>query len=307
MADQNIMKAIAKWGKDKLGNIIAYKTLTRCVFDDDGNRLSDILKNKTDIVIDDALSESSTNPIQNKIITTNLKNKMEKSPQDLTYYEKNVTGNYDPVMILETESIKDYATVINKIAAETAADLSLKMDKKSDIGLNTIYFQTQDNIENPSSDPPDLIEWEEQISFKSVLEKITKAISNIRYLLKMLGNFDISNIGNGTITNALHLINENTLLESTKFIDTTNIEMTYNKNGIVEVYGFISDLGNEMSINIGTCKLKPTLNYNILPFYNHTSPYNIIGSVWIKNDGNVVLYKPSNITQGYISGMFLAK
>lgn len=43
MADQNIIKAIAKWGKDKLGNIIAYKTLTRCVFDDDGNRLSDIL------------------------------------------------------------------------------------------------------------------------------------------------------------------------------------------------------------------------------------------------------------------------
>lgn len=43
MADQNIMKAIAKWGKDKLGNIIAYKTLTRCIFDDDGNRLSDIL------------------------------------------------------------------------------------------------------------------------------------------------------------------------------------------------------------------------------------------------------------------------
>ena len=36
MADQNIIKAIAKWGKDKLGNIIAYKTLTRCVFDDDG-------------------------------------------------------------------------------------------------------------------------------------------------------------------------------------------------------------------------------------------------------------------------------
>ena len=43
MADQNIIKAIAKWGKDKLGNIIAYKTLTRCVFDDNGNRLSDIL------------------------------------------------------------------------------------------------------------------------------------------------------------------------------------------------------------------------------------------------------------------------
>ena len=43
MADQNIIEAIAKWGKDKLGNIIAYKTLTRCIFDDDGNRLSDIL------------------------------------------------------------------------------------------------------------------------------------------------------------------------------------------------------------------------------------------------------------------------
>ena len=103
MADQNIIKAIAKWGQDKLGNIIAYKTLTRCVFDDDGNRLSDILASggtgtaalmtnedagvgrpdgttievkengifglvNDNINVDDTLSNTSTNPVQNKVI-----------------------------------------------------------------------------------------------------------------------------------------------------------------------------------------------------------------------------------------------
>ena len=107
MADQNIIKAIAKWGKDKLGNIIAYKTLTRCVFDDDGNRLSDILASggtgtaalmtnedagvgrpdgttievkengifglvNDNINVDDTLSNTSTNPVQNKVVNAAL-------------------------------------------------------------------------------------------------------------------------------------------------------------------------------------------------------------------------------------------
>lgn len=117
MADQNIIKAIAKWGKDKLGNIIAYKTLTRCVFDDDGNRLSDILASggtgtaalmtNTDagvgrpdgttievkengifglvndnINVDDTLSNTSTNPVQNKVIAEEFQKYAKKIDEE---------------------------------------------------------------------------------------------------------------------------------------------------------------------------------------------------------------------------------
>ena len=77
--------------------------------------------------------------------------------------------------------------------------------------------------------------------------------------------------------------------------------------GIVQVYGYISNLSSTTSIQLGVCKLKPVSSYVIIPLYNHQPPYNIIGSLWIKASGESIIYKPSNITQGYIAGVFVAK
>ena len=44
---------------------------------------------------------------------------------------------------------------------------------------------------------------------KSIFAKLSQMFKNIRYLYKMLGTTDISSIGNGTITNALSVLNAN--------------------------------------------------------------------------------------------------
>lgn len=77
--------------------------------------------------------------------------------------------------------------------------------------------------------------------------------------------------------------------------------------GIVQIYGYISDLSSATSIQLGLSKLKPVSSYVIIPFYNHQQPYTMIGSLWIKSTGEVTIYKPSNITQGYISGTFISE
>lgn len=46
---------------------------------------------------------------------------------------------------------------------------------------------------------------------KSIFAKLSQMFKNIRYLYKMLGTTDISSIGNGTITNALSVLNANDL------------------------------------------------------------------------------------------------
>ena len=43
----------------------------------------------------------------------------------------------------------------------------------------------------------------------TIMGKISKMFKNIRYLYKMLGTTDISSIGNGTVTNALSVLNAN--------------------------------------------------------------------------------------------------
>lgn len=87
----------------------------------------------------------------------------------------------------------------------------------------------------------------------------------------------------------------------------SKISMTYMGIGVVQIYGFISNLPSTTSIELGISKLKPVTPYIIIPFYNHSQPYNIIGTLWIKNSGESIIYKPSNVIQGYIAGVFFAK
>ena len=163
MADQNIIKAIAKWGKDKLGNIIAYKTLTRCVFDDNGNRLSDILASggtgtaalmtNTDagvgrpdgttievkengifglvndnINVDDTLSNTSTNPVQNKVVNAALLMRIQFKNYLSTSIDCNLLTDYKAIYFVngsaETNNLPTGfggGILLNSMAGSTSA------------------------------------------------------------------------------------------------------------------------------------------------------------------------------------------
>ena len=66
---------------------------------------------------------------------------------------------------------------------------------------------------------------------KSLLGKISQALKNLRFLWKLIGNTDISAIGNGTITNALSVLNANGVKNITRsgttFTVTRNDDTTF--------------------------------------------------------------------------------
>ena len=64
---------------------------------------------------------------------------------------------------------------------------------------------------------------------KSLFAKMSQMFKNIRYLYKMLGTTDISSIGNGTVTNALSVLNAKALLSwvyGVQFIYTASSKNT---------------------------------------------------------------------------------
>ena len=185
MADQNIIKAIAKWGKDKLGNIIAYKTLTRCVFDDNGNRLSDILASggtgtaalmtnedagvgrpdgttievkengifglvHDNINVDDTLSNTSTNPVQNKIVTNAINECAKKTqiPTIIDLSDKLKNGRYNDYSLNDDFS-KCYK--INNIIYGQLFITGLKDEEKANQRILVAAFD-EDYFQNRTSD-----------------------------------------------------------------------------------------------------------------------------------------------------------
>lgn len=84
-----------------------------------------------------------------------------------------------------------------------------------------------------------------------------------------------------------------------------NIKVIYNDSGIVQVYGYLSNLDAKTTIDLGTTRFKPsTTPYVTIPVLNHAVPYNSVGAVWIDTSGKVTLYKPTNISSCYVSGCY---
>lgn len=82
----------------------------------------------------------------------------------------------------------------------------------------------------------------------------------------------------------------------------------YKEHGMGHVYSYLSNLDSDASVTIGTFtdEFKPYHSYAILPLYSSGAPYVPVGSVWLsKANKTVMVYKPSNITAGYVFGNYL--
>lgn len=91
--------------------------------------------------------------------------------------------------------------VITKIKNLLSNYLDLKLDKAGDSKDNTVTFTSGDSTNPTGWADINLIESGETHS--SLFRKFSLAIKNMRYLYKILGTTDISNIGDGTATGAI--------------------------------------------------------------------------------------------------------
>ena len=70
-------------------------------------------------------------------------------------------------------------------------------------------FASSDVADGSATDWTSVIELDSGETNASIFAKMSQMFKNIRYLYKMLGTTDISAIGNGTVTNALSVLNAN--------------------------------------------------------------------------------------------------
>ena len=82
-----------------------------------------------------------------------------------------------------------------------------KLDKKGDSASNTVTFTSGDST-SPTG-WADIVAVASGETHASLFRKFSLTVKNLRYLYKMLGNTDISAIGDGTITGAISTQNSN--------------------------------------------------------------------------------------------------
>lgn len=100
----------------------------------------------------------------------------------------------------------DQAAQEAKDAAEDAMEAIKGIGETT--GDNVVSFASNDC--GPEGDPA-LLSVEKLTSgekLKDLFNKVSRIVTNVRYLIKLLGNNDISTLGDGTVTGAINAINE---------------------------------------------------------------------------------------------------
>ena len=85
--------------------------------------------------------------------------------------------------------------------------------------------------------------------------------------------------------------------------------MTFHKVGNnVDVYGYLTDIGTTSTKTLESItKGLPINSYTVIPVYSSAEPYSVIGSLWIRSNGVIQIYKPSASTSAYVSGSYVCK
>lgn len=100
--------------------------------------------------------------------------------------------------------------------------LDLKLAKTGDTKDNTVTFAAGDSI-NPTG-WADIVAVTSGETHASLFRKISLAIKNLRYLYKIMGNTDISVIGDGTATGAISALNSKLMSFGTGTISLFSIQ-----------------------------------------------------------------------------------
>ena len=137
---------------------------------------------------------------------------------------------------------------------------------------------------------------------KAACDKADANEASIADVNNKLGNTDISSIGDGTVTGGLDALNSNLIIEIVEFIPSI---FACKVGHTIEIYYHLKNLEKVTNIKLGNTQYKSVNTYTILPLYSIDSPYLVVGSLWIYNNGVVEIFKPSEATDCYISGNYI--
>lgn len=80
----------------------------------------------------------------------------------------------------------------------------------------------------------------------------------------------------------------------------------YEDNGVVSFYGYLTGMPTGNKVSFGPVPSSfPVSEYSITSFYDSGSPYSPIGSVWVYREGSFDVFKPNDVTVGYVYGTYI--
>ena len=207
------------------------------------------------------------------------------------------------ITVGNTENITIQASPSAYALAEDLEELALVVDEKLDANgdskNNTVSFTSSDAAD---SDVTKSTGWETVAplasgeTHESFMTKFSKIVKNLRWLYKLIGTTDISSIGNGTVTNALSVLNAKSKLlvnyavvrattqaftaqprSATQIVMTAGAETGYIPLGIVGV-----DCGNNhlmlyyLAMGVPTGTIKASLQNETANTYSGTFVVNVL-------------------------------
>ena len=116
----------------------------------DKKKLDGIATGANKTIVDTTLSDSSTNPVQNKVIKTELDNKLDKTGGTLT---GNLTGKYITGTWLQTTAATDLGSTPGKVAVLDGSGwvyYRTPAEIKSDIGADAVVTTSSDGLMSAS-------------------------------------------------------------------------------------------------------------------------------------------------------------
>ncbi len=125
-----------------------------------------------------------------------------KGSAESTYRTGNVNITPADMGMGNVDNTSDENKPISKKQQEA---LDLKLAKTGDTKDNTVTFTTGDSL-SPTG-WADIVAVASGETHTSLFRKISLAIKNLRYLYKIMGNTDISAVGEGTVTGAINALN----------------------------------------------------------------------------------------------------
>ena len=119
-----------------------------------------------------------------------------------------------------------------------------------DVAENTVTYESSDV---GPDEVPSLISLEKMTTgekLSSLIKKTSIIANNFRYFLKLLGNTDISSIGDGTVTGAVNTLNDSLKTLNSNKVKWVAISVTQSNPGyvLIDLKSYISDITHVINI-----------------------------------------------------------
>lgn len=238
-----------------------------------------VLEGRVDQLEDDlATTNSNVSTLSSSLSTTNT---------NVSTLDTNIQGVASRITTVE-DDISD----INDAMAVPAWDSAEE----------TITFTSDDDAQGNATSWTSVPLIESGEKHKSIFNKFTTMVKNIRYLYNMLGTTDISSIGSGTVTSALGNLNTRVGTLNDAIVNSTQVStasVTTSISYLTVDFGYIRKVGKTASI---TCSITTSAQMNAWTQAGHipdgfrpVNTVNVSGVVGSSGDAVRVQIAPNGI------------